>query len=115
MIPISLRPWRRRGTRPRRGCGPRRRGGRAGARHGYLHIVYKHGGHVAKAILMHQELDADGLACPRAEVPCLIDPTLAVGTLMVDDLEDVAAGIGDVRILPIEHDAVSGAVPMPEA
>ena len=42
IIPISLRPWRRRGTRPRRGCGPRWRGGRAGARHGYLHIVHKH-------------------------------------------------------------------------
>ena len=64
---------------------------------------------------MHQEFDADGLAHIRGKIQCLINPGLAVGTLMVDGLEDVAVGIGDVSILPVEGNAVNGAVPVPEA
>ena len=64
---------------------------------------------------MHQEFDADGLARIRGKIHCLINPGLAVGTLMVDGLEDVAVGIGDVSILPVEGNAVNGAVPVPEA
>jgi hypothetical protein len=57
---------------------------------------------------MHQELDADGLAYPWAKVHSLINPRLAVGSLMVDGLEDVAVTIGDVSILPGEIDAEAG-------
>ena len=34
---------------------------------------------------------------------------------MENGLEDVAVAIGDVTVLPVEIDDVSGAVPMPEA
>jgi hypothetical protein len=66
---------------------------------------------------MHQELNTDGLTYPRAKIHCLLNPRLAVGSLMVDGLEDVAATIGDVRILPCEIDAGERrvAVPVPEA
>ena len=98
------------------GCRSRsRRGARAGTRQGYLHLVHKHAGDVAEAILMHQELDADGLAYPRGKIHALMNPTLGVGTLMVDGLEDVAVTIGDVGILPVEIDDVGSAVPVPQA
>ena len=64
---------------------------------------------------MHQELDADGLAYIRGKVRRLVNPRLAVATLMENGLKDVAVGIGDVSVLPVEVDGVSGAVPMPEA
>ena len=64
---------------------------------------------------MHQELDADGLALIRSKVHRLVNPRLAVATLMENGLKDVAVGIGDVSVLPVEVDDVSGAVPMPEA
>jgi hypothetical protein len=103
--------------RARPGCGSRsRRGGRAWPRHEHTHIVHKHAGEVAEAILMHQELDADGLAYPWAKVHSLINPRSAVGSLMVDGLEDVAVIIGDVSILPGEIDAEAGVTdPVPEA
>ena len=80
-----------------------------------MHIVHRHAGEVAGSILVDQELDPDGLAYPRAKVYLLINPTFAVGTLMIDGLEYVAAGIGDVSILPVEGNAVDGAIPVPEA
>src|SRR6266480_124161 len=86
-------------------------------RHEYTHIVHKRAGEVAEAILMHQELDADGLAYPWAKVHSLINPRLAVGSLMVDGLEDVAVTIGDVSILPREIGTAEAGVtvPVPEA
>ena len=45
---------------------------------------------------MHQELDADGLALIRSKVHRLVNPRLAVATLMENGLEDVAAAICDV-------------------
>ena len=64
---------------------------------------------------MHQELDAIGLAHVRGKIHRLINPGLAVATPMENSLKDVAVGIGDVSVLPVEVDGVSGAVPMPEA
>ena len=63
---------------------------------------------------MHQELDADGLAHVRAKIHRLVNPGLAVATLMENGLEDVSIGVGDVSVLPVEIDGFSGAVPMPE-
>ena len=64
---------------------------------------------------MDEELDANGLARVRAKIHRLVHPGLAVATLMENRLKDLAIGIGDVSVLPIEVDAVSAAVPMPEA
>ena len=59
---------------------------------------------------MHQELDADGLAHVRGKIHRLVNPGLAVATLMENGLKDVAVGIGDISVLPVEVDGVSGAV-----
>ena len=64
---------------------------------------------------MHQELDADGLAHVRGKIHRLVNPGLAVATLMENRLKNVAVAICDVSVLPVEVDGVSGAVPMPEA
>jgi hypothetical protein len=64
---------------------------------------------------MHQELDANGLAHVRGKIHRLVNPGSVVATLMENGLENVAVAIGDVSVLPIEVDGVSGAVPMPEA
>jgi hypothetical protein len=64
---------------------------------------------------MHQELDADGLAHVRGKIRRLVNPGLAVATLVKNSLKNVAVAIGDVSVLPVEVDGVSGAVPMPEA
>src|SRR5438132_474136 len=79
------------------------------------HIVHVHPGEVAEAIFMYQELDAHGLPRIRRHVHRLLGPGLRISTLMEDRLEDGAGGIGDVSILPIESNAVDGAVPVPEA
>ena len=63
---------------------------------------------------MHQELDADGLAHVRGQIHRSVNPGLAVATLMEDGFEDVAFGIGDVSVLPVERYAVCGVVPMPK-
>jgi hypothetical protein len=63
---------------------------------------------------MHQKLDADSLANIRGKIHCLVNPGLAVATLMENGLKDVAVAIGDVSVLPVEVDGVSAAVPMPE-
>ena len=80
-----------------------------------MHIIHRHAGEVTGLVLVNQELDPDSLADPRAKVYLLIDPTIAVGTLMIDGLEYVPAGIGDVSILPVERNTVDGAIPVPEA
>ena len=64
---------------------------------------------------MHQELDADGLADVRDQIHRLVNPGLAVATLVENRLKDVAVAIGDVSVLPVEVDGVTTAVPMPEA
>ena len=64
---------------------------------------------------MHQEPDADGLAYLGGKIHRLVNPRLAVATLMENGLNDVAVGVGDVSVLPVEVDGISGAVPMPEA
>ena len=65
---------------------------------------------------MHQEFDAHDLPGIRRHIHCLVDPRLSVKTLMEDFLQDVAGGVSDVRILPIEGDIVmEGVVPVPEA
>lgn len=65
---------------------------------------------------MHQELNTDSLAYPRAKVHRLMNPTFRVASLMEDGLQDVAIGIRDVGILPGGIDAEGGiTVPMPEA
>ena len=51
---------------------------------------------------MHQELDADVLAHIRDKVHHLVNPRLAVATLMENRLKDIAVGIGDVSVLPVE-------------
>ena len=106
----------RRGARPWRGCGPRhwRRRGSAWPRNDYSNIVHKHAGEVANAILMHQELDPDGLAYPGAKVHRLMNPTFGVASLMEDGLENVSVGIGDVSVLIVGVKGI-GAVPVPEA
>ena len=63
---------------------------------------------------MHQELNADGLAHVRGKIHRLVNPGLAVATVVENRLKDVAVAIGDVSVLPVEIDGVSGAVPMPE-
>ena len=68
----------------------------------------------AKAILMDQELDADRLAHVRGQIHVWLTQDY-VATPMENGLEDVAVAIGDVSVLPVESDGVSGAVPMPEA
>ena len=64
---------------------------------------------------MDQELDTDSLAHVRGKSHRLVNPRLAVATLMENGLEDVAVAICDVSVLPVEIDGVSGALPMPEA
>jgi hypothetical protein len=64
---------------------------------------------------MHQELDPNGLAHVRGQIHCLVNPGLAVATLMENGLKDVAIAIDDVSVLPVGINGVSGAVPMPEA
>ena len=80
-----------------------------------MHIIHRHAGQVTGLVLVDQELDPDIRAYPRTKVYLLINPTIAVGTLMIDGLEYVAAGIGDVSILPVERKTVDGAIPVPEA
>jgi hypothetical protein len=50
---------------------------------------------------MHQELDADGLAHVGGKIYCLVNPGLAVASLMENSFKDVAVTIGDVSILPV--------------
>ncbi|MGC2627807.1 MAG: hypothetical protein WA269_13300 [Candidatus Udaeobacter sp.] len=64
---------------------------------------------------MYQELDADSLAYVRRKIHGLVNPGLAVATLREDGLKDVTAIIGDLSVLPVEVDGVSGAVPRPKA
>jgi hypothetical protein len=64
---------------------------------------------------MHEELDAHRLPGIRRHVHILLNPRLPIETLMEDRLQDSAVGIGNVSILPVERDAVGGAVPVPEA
>jgi hypothetical protein len=64
---------------------------------------------------MHQELDTNGLAYVRGQIHRLVNPGLAVAILMENRLKGVAVAIGDVSVLPVEVDRVSGAVPMLEA
>jgi hypothetical protein len=68
---------------------------------------------------MHQKLHADGLTDVRGQIHRLVNPGLAVATLMENRLKNVAVAIGvaigDVSVLPVEVDRVSAAVPMPEA
>jgi hypothetical protein len=64
---------------------------------------------------MHQELDTNGLAHVRGKIHRLVNPELAVATLMENGLKNVAVTIGDVSVLPVEVDGVSAAVPMPKA
>jgi hypothetical protein len=64
---------------------------------------------------MHQELNAHGLPCIRRHVQRRIEPDLRVITLMEDRLENRAASIGDISILPVIRNAVGGALEAPEA
>src|SRR5437016_9957122 len=64
---------------------------------------------------MHKEFDAHGLPPIGRHVHQLVDPALCVQALMEDRLQNVTGGIGDVSILPVEHNGVSGAIPVPEA
>ena len=64
---------------------------------------------------MHEELDSHRLPRIRAHVHCLVNPGVVVGTLMKDRLQDGAAAIGDVSILPVERDTVGGTGIVPEA
>ena len=60
--------------------------------------------------MMDQELDADGLAHVRGKIHGLVNPGLAIATLMENGFEDVAVAIGDVSVLPVEVDGISGPV-----
>src|SRR6266566_55646 len=64
---------------------------------------------------MHQELDAHRLPRVRRHVHLLVDPGVAVKTLMEDRLQDGARAIRDISILPVERNAVGGEIPVPEA
>jgi hypothetical protein len=64
---------------------------------------------------VHQEFDAHGLSRKGCHVHLLIDPSLATFTLMEDRLQDGAGRIGDIGILPVERNAVSGVIPVVEA
>ena len=64
---------------------------------------------------MHQELDAHGLARIRRHVHCGIEPGLSIFTLVKDGLQDLATGVGNISVLPIEGDGVGGEVPVPKA
>jgi hypothetical protein len=55
---------------------------------------------------MRQELDAHSHPRIRRHVHRLVHPGLVVRTLMEDRLQDVAAAIGDVSVLPVETDAI---------
>ena len=79
------------------------------------HIVHKHSGEVAEVIQMHQKFDAHGHPRIRRHVHALVHPSLVVGALMEDRLQDVAIGVRDVGVLPVELDEVHGAGPVPEA
>ena len=81
------------------------------------HIVHPLPGSITrriKPILVHQELEAHGLPSIRRHVHRLVNPGRII-THVVDRLQDVAAAIGDIGILPVERDAVVRAVHVPEA
>lgn len=63
---------------------------------------------------MHQELDAHSLTGIGRHIHRLVNPLLRVVTLMEDRLQDRARGIRNVSILPVIHNGVSGAIPVPE-
>ena len=52
---------------------------------------------------MHQERDADGLAHVRGQIHRLVNPGLAVATLMENRLKDVAVAVGDVSVLLVRR------------
>jgi hypothetical protein len=64
---------------------------------------------------MHQEFDAHGLPRKRRHVHRLVDPRLGIKALMEDRLQDVAIGIRDIGVLPVELDGVGSTIPVPEA
>lgn len=47
----------------------------------------------------HEELDADGMA--HVQIHGLVNPGLAVATLMENCFKDVAVVIGDASVLPV--------------
>jgi hypothetical protein len=64
---------------------------------------------------MHQKFDAHGLSRIWRHVHHRVIPGLVIIAQVEDRLQDHAVGIGDVSVLPVERNAVSGAVPVPEA
>jgi hypothetical protein len=57
---------------------------------------------------MYQELDPDSLAYVRSKIHDLVNLGLAVARLMEDGLKDVIVAIGNVSVLPVEVDGISG-------
>jgi hypothetical protein len=64
---------------------------------------------------MHQEFDAHSLPGVWRHVHRLANPLLGVQALMEDRLQDNAAAIGNVSVLPVELNVIGGAIPVPEA
>ncbi len=64
---------------------------------------------------MHQELDAHCLPRKWRHIHLRIDKSARLITHVEDRLQDLAIAVGDVSVLPIKRNRVSGAVLVPEA
>jgi hypothetical protein len=64
---------------------------------------------------VHQEFYAHRLSRKGRHVYLLVDPSLPIFTLMENRLQNSAVGIGDISILPVERNGVSGVIPVVEA
>jgi hypothetical protein len=63
---------------------------------------------------MCEKLDSDCLPRISSHIQRLLDPSLVVGALVENGLQNRTRGIGDVSVLPVETDAIDGARPVPE-
>jgi hypothetical protein len=63
---------------------------------------------------MSEELDSDCRSRIRGHIQRLLDPSLVVGALVENSLQNRTRGIGDVSVLPVESDAIDCASPVPE-
>jgi hypothetical protein len=64
---------------------------------------------------VYQEFYVHRLSCEGRHVNLLVDPSLPIFTLMEDGLQNGAVAIGDISVLPVELNGVSGVIPVVEA
>lgn len=61
---------------------------------------------------MYQKFYSHRLPRKGRHVYLLVDPSLPIFTLMEDGLQNGAVAIGDMGILPVELNGVSGVIPV---